>query len=113
MFHLTTHSRRLAIAAALVVGTVSFWSAHSVAQAPAAGVTIFEGARLIIGDGRPAVENAAFIVTRGRITQVGRAGALTAPAGATRVNLAGKTVMPAIIDTHTHLSQTREMLVDD
>ena len=35
------------------------------------------------------------------------------PAGATRVNLAGKTVMPAIIDTHTHLSQTREMLVDD
>ncbi len=35
------------------------------------------------------------------------------PAGATRVNLAGKTVMPAIIDTHTHLSQTREMLLDD
>jgi len=29
------------------------------------------------------------------------------------VNLAGKTVMPAIIDTHTHLSQTREMLLDD
>jgi hypothetical protein len=29
------------------------------------------------------------------------------------VNLAGKTVMPAIIDTHTHLSRTREMLVDD
>jgi imidazolonepropionase-like amidohydrolase len=35
------------------------------------------------------------------------------PAGATRVSLAGKTVMPAIIDTHTHLSQTREMLIDD
>jgi len=30
-----------------------------------------------------------------------------------RVSLAGKTVMPAIIDTHTHLSQTREMLTDD
>jgi imidazolonepropionase-like amidohydrolase len=29
------------------------------------------------------------------------------------VNLAGKTVMPAIIDTHTHLSQTREALIDD
>src|SRR5438067_13928435 len=35
------------------------------------------------------------------------------PADARRVNLAGKTVMPAIIDTHTHLSQTRAMLLDD
>jgi imidazolonepropionase-like amidohydrolase len=29
------------------------------------------------------------------------------------VSLAGKTVMPAIIDTHTHLSQTREALMQD
>ena len=29
------------------------------------------------------------------------------------MNLAGKTVMPTIIDTHTHLSQTRRMLIDD
>ena len=35
------------------------------------------------------------------------------PAGATRVNLAGKTVMPSLIDTHNHLSQTREMLIND
>ena len=34
------------------------------------------------------------------------------PAGARRVDLRGKTVMPAIIDTHTHLSTTREMLID-
>src|SRR5262249_37581500 len=27
--------------------------------------------------------------------------------------LAGKTVMPALIDTHTHLSQTREALTND
>jgi imidazolonepropionase-like amidohydrolase len=54
-----------------------------------------------------------FLVSGARITQVGRAGQVTIPAGATRVNLAGKTVMPAIIDTHTHLSQTRELLVND
>jgi len=35
------------------------------------------------------------------------------PAGATRVNLAGKTVMPMLIDTHTHLSTTRDKLVLD
>ena len=34
------------------------------------------------------------------------------PAGATRVDLTGKTVMPAIIDTHTHVAVTREALID-
>src|SRR5262249_47038475 len=82
-------------------------------QAPSAGVTVFEGARIIVGDGRAPVENASFIVSGARFTQVGRAADVKAPAGAARVNLAGKTVMPAILDTHTHLSQTREMLLDD
>jgi imidazolonepropionase-like amidohydrolase len=35
------------------------------------------------------------------------------PAGAARVNLAGKTIMPAIIDTHTHLSRERNALIED
>jgi imidazolonepropionase-like amidohydrolase len=81
-------------------------------QAPAT-VTVFEGARVIIGDGRAPIENASFVVSGARITQVGRAADVKAPAGAARVNLAGKTVMPAINDTHTHLSQTKEMLLDD
>jgi imidazolonepropionase-like amidohydrolase len=75
-------------------------------------VTVFEGARLIVGDGTPPVENAAFVVDGARFTQVGRAGQIKVPAGATRVNLAGKTVMPGIIDTHTHMPDTREALVD-
>ena len=83
------------------------------AQAPATGVTVFEGARVIVGDGRAPIENASFTVSGARFTQVGRAGELRVPAGATRVSLAGKTVMPTIVDTHTHLSQTREMLLDD
>jgi len=87
-------------------------TAALLAQAPA-GVTVFEGARLIVGDGRAPIDNATFIVTGNRFTSVGRAGDVRVPAGATRVNLAGKTVMPAILDTHTHLSQTREMLIDD
>jgi imidazolonepropionase-like amidohydrolase len=76
-------------------------------------VTVFEGARVIIGDGRAPVENATIIVSGNRFTQVGRASDVKVPAGAARVNLAGKTVMPMIIDTHTHLSQTREMLITD
>ena len=75
-------------------------------------VTVYQGARLITGSG-PIIENATFIVDGARFTQVGRADAVKVPAGAARVDLAGKTVMPAIIDAHVHLSTTREGLVDD
>jgi imidazolonepropionase-like amidohydrolase len=104
-------ARRLAVGgfAALLVGA----AASILAQAPAAAnVTVFEGARVIIGDGRPPIDNAVFVVTGSRLTGVGR-GDVRAQAGATRVSLAGKTVMPAILDTHTHLSQTRDALTED
>jgi virginiamycin B lyase len=71
-----------------------------------AGVTVYEGARLIPGDGSPAIDNSAFVVTGARITQVGRKGALDA-AGARHVDLTGKTVMPALIDAHVHLGYRR------
>jgi imidazolonepropionase-like amidohydrolase len=89
------------------------WSAAMFAQTPPAAVTVFEGARVIVGDGRAPIENASFVVNGGRVTQVGRSADVRVPAGAARVSLTGKTVMPAIIDTHTHLSQTREALMDD
>ena len=79
-------------------------------QTPAA--TVFEGARLIDGTGGPAVDNAAIVVSNGRITAVGRAGQVTAPAGATRVSLAGKTVIPALVDAHVHTATVRDQLVD-
>ena len=45
---------------------------------------------------------------------MGPAGEVQVPEGATRVNLAGKTVMPAILDAHVHLrSQMRETLIED
>jgi len=91
--------------------------------APQSTAVLFEGARLIVGDERPPVENAAFVVDNGAFIQVGRAGEVQAPEGAARVSLAGKTVMPAIIDAHGHLgyrrgpsflveNYTRENLID-
>jgi len=65
--------------------------------------TVFEGARLITGDGSTPVENSAFVIENAKITVVGRKGEVTAPAGAARVDLTGKTVMPALVDDHTHL----------
>jgi imidazolonepropionase-like amidohydrolase len=87
------------------------FSAALEAQQPAA-VTVYEGARLITGDGSAPVENSAFIVANGRFTAVGRKGELKVPSGAARVDLTGKTVMPAIVDAHKHLAVTRDALVD-
>ena len=106
-------SHVVAVAGLFACLVIAAWSTPAIGQAPSTAVTVFEGARLIVGDGRPPIENAAFVVSGARFTQVGRSGDVRAPAGAARVSLAGKTVMPAIIDTHTHLSQTREELTND
>ena len=70
---------------------------------------VYEGARLIVGDGQ-VIENAAFSVDNGRIVAVGSAGEVD---GAERVDLAGMTVIPAIVDAHTHTGTTREALIED
>jgi imidazolonepropionase-like amidohydrolase len=103
----------LAVAGLLVLAVVTVWSVPTLGQAPATGVTAFVGARLIVGDGRAPIENSVILVNGTRFQQAGTAGQVQIPAGARNVSLAGKTVMPTIIDTHNHLSQTREALIDD
>jgi imidazolonepropionase-like amidohydrolase len=102
---MTKSSSHCALGGAMAVAAVlalAFAPVRLVGQTGTA--TVFEGARLINGTGSAAVDNSAFVVEGGRITAVGRAGQVRPPAGAMRVSLAGKTVMPAIHDTHTHLS---------
>jgi imidazolonepropionase-like amidohydrolase len=72
-------------------------------QKRASGAVWFEGARLITGDGSAPIENSAFVVEGDRFTWVGRSGGRTRPATAARVDLTGKTVMPALIDGHNHI----------
>jgi imidazolonepropionase-like amidohydrolase len=81
------------------------------AQQPS-GATVYEGARLIAGDGGAPIENASFVVEGGRFTQVGRRADVKVPTGARRVDLTGKTVTPALINAHAHLGQTREQITD-
>ncbi len=91
-----------ALCAGLVVGQ---------AQQPAA-VTVYEGARLVVGDASAPIENSAFVVQGDRFVDVGRRGAVKVPAGAARVDLTGKTVIPAIVDAHTHMPTERQALVN-
>lgn len=84
---------------------------------------LFEGARLIVGDASSPVESSAFIVADGTIGRVGRKGEIDLPSGAVRVDLTGKTVIPALVSAHVHVGlledgsfgpehYRREVLVD-
>ena len=95
-----------------------------IATPAAAQTTVYEGARLIPGDGTPAIERSSFIVQNGTITRAGRTEDVKTPPGAMRVDLTGKTVMPTLIDIHTHTgfqkgatyrqeNYSRETIVDD
>src|SRR5678815_2963857 len=64
---------------------------------------VLTGFSLIDGTGRAAAPNSAMTIEAGRIRWVGPAAELKVPAGAATVDLAGKYVMPGIINLHGHL----------
>jgi len=101
---------RVHVAAIAIVALGVLASCATTPSGPPA--TAYEGARLIVGDGR-VIENGTLVVEGAKIAQAGAAASVQVPAGATRVNLAGKTVMPMIIDTHVHLSTERDALIRD
>lgn len=98
--------RRLRLAACCLIIAMASIATYSQSRTPSNAV-LYEGGRLIIGDGSAPVEGGAFVVQNGRITALGRKGAVTAPAGATRVDLTGKTVMPAMVNAHAHFGYER------
>ena len=75
----------------------------AVAQGPAPRVTALKAARLIVGDGTQ-IENPVVIVTGELITAVGPASKVTIPKGATVVDMPGYTILPGLIDCHTHIT---------
>lgn len=70
-------------------------------------VKAFVGARLIDGSGRPAIEKSALIVRNGKVEAAGVSSSVRPPAGAQIVNLAGKTIIPGLINAHAHVSDVQ------
>jgi imidazolonepropionase-like amidohydrolase len=75
------------------------------AATASAQTTAFVGGRIIDGTGR-VIERGTIVVRDGRIVQVGAQDAVKVPAGAAEVNLAGKTVVPGLINAHGHVAAT-------
>jgi imidazolonepropionase-like amidohydrolase len=94
-------SHLLLIAAA----AVALVSVTTLAQQPAATIA-FTGARVIDGTDRAPIDNATILVRGGKVVAVGPAAGVTIPAGAQRVALAGKTVIPGLVNAHGHVGNT-------
>jgi imidazolonepropionase-like amidohydrolase len=69
-------------------------------------VRAFTGARVFDGSDRAPLENAVMIVRDGRIEAVGPAGRTTIPEGAERVSVAGKWIIPGLVNAHGHVGNT-------
>lgn len=94
------------VASGLLAGSIAV--ATPSPQVPgSSNPVLYEGARLLIGDGSAPVENGAFVVQYGRIAAIGRKGTIQLPAGATRVDLTGRTAMPAMVNAHAHFGYER------
>ena len=84
------------VPAAKPTGTVALTGARVVTMARTDGGIVDDATILIRGD---------------RIVAVGPRGQVTIPAGATTVDVAGKTIIPGLVDAHAHGPQGEDELV--
>ena len=66
---------------------------------------------VVDGTGR-AIENGTLVIDGGRIVAAGPAASTTVPAGATRVDVKGKTLLPGLVNAHGHVAATTGLRSD-
>jgi len=104
------HVCRLTVACvALAVAALAAASQPADAQAPrtvAEGVPIaLRAQRLIVGDGTT-IDQPVVVVQGERIVAVGTAATVQLPRGARIIDLSGHTLLPGLIDSHTHINSS-------
>ncbi len=67
------------------------------------GTVVLRSAQVIDGTGAEPIRNGVIVVTNDKIVAVGPSGSVTIPAGAKVIDLGDATLMPGLIDAHTHI----------
>jgi Tol biopolymer transport system component/imidazolonepropionase-like amidohydrolase len=67
------------------------------------GSVLLTGARIITMKGNEVIPQGDVLVTDNRIAAIGKRGSLTVPAGTRTISVAGKTIMPGLVDAHSHM----------
>jgi imidazolonepropionase-like amidohydrolase len=73
----------------------------------AKGSVLLTGARVITMKGDEVLPAGDVLVTDNRIAAIGKKGSLNVPAGTRTINVAGKTIMPGLVDAHSHMGAPR------
>ncbi len=68
----------------------------------AMGTLALTGARVITMEGDEVLDNADLVVRDGRIASLGPSGSVAIPSDARRVSVRGKSIIPGLVDLHTH-----------
>ncbi len=77
------------------------------------GSVALTGARIVTMRGDEVLEDATIVVTANRIRAVGPSGSVQVPDGARVIDVAGKTIIPGLIDAHAHIrGMPRDVLVE-
>jgi imidazolonepropionase-like amidohydrolase len=87
----------------MVVALLAMNSLHASETAPPAPIKVIKAGRLIDVAAGKVLTDQVIVIDQGEIRQVGPAGSVSVPAGAKVIDLSGSTVLPGLIDTHTHL----------
>ena len=94
----------IAVATAAFLALCLAWSAPTAAGQPRESrAIVIRAARIIDATGAAPVTNGVIVVRDGRIQAVGARGTVEEPADADVVDLPRHTVIPGLIDTHSHL----------
>lgn len=96
-----THSRLIAITV-LTVACAASTHAQPRVQA-------FTGFTLMDGTERAPIADAAMIVRDGRVVATGPASTVTIPAGAERIDLGGRFVIPGLVNAHGHINAPADL----
>lgn len=67
-----------------------------------------KGGTLIDGNGGDVVKNSGVLIKEGEIIEVGEVETMTIPPNVVIQDVSGKVIMPGLIDSHVHLSGSRE-----
>src|SRR5262245_52532792 len=96
----------LPFALAALAASIALFLPFAGQTPPAESVKAFIGATVIDGTGGRPLPDGVIVVRDQRITAVGPAKSTAIPQGATRIDVAGRTIVPGMINAHGHVGST-------